>query len=149
MNIGSRNKSTIYVGGLEESVSEELLHAAFIPFGNIQEVQIPRNHKDNTNRGFGFVQYFADGDAAAAMDNMDGAELQGRVLRVNIAKPLRHKLGATKAVWSHDEWFKNSLAQDQELADATKELEVGDPVTPLDAAAAKKADAKKRGLYVD
>jgi hypothetical protein len=31
------------------------------------------------------------------MDNMDGAEIEGRVLRVNIAKPIKHKLGATKA----------------------------------------------------
>ena len=31
------------------------------------------------NRGFGFVQFFTEEDAAAAMDNMDGAELEGRV----------------------------------------------------------------------
>ena len=146
MDIATRKKSTLYVGGLEESVTEELLHAAFIPFGNIQEVQIPRDHKENTNRGFGFVQYHVEDDAAAAMDNMDGAELEGRVLRVNIAKPLRHKLGSAKAVWSHDEWFKNNLTEDQELADATDDI---DPLTPMDDAAAKRAEAKKKGLYVD
>jgi peptidyl-prolyl isomerase E (cyclophilin E) len=57
-------------------VTEELLHAAFIPYGNIQEVQIPRDFKENTNRGFGFVQFYSEEDAAAAMDNMDGSELE-------------------------------------------------------------------------
>lgn len=35
----------VYVGGLEPSVSEEILHAAFIPFGNIREVSIPKDFK--------------------------------------------------------------------------------------------------------
>ena len=61
-------------------VTEELLHAAFIPFGNIQEVQIPKDFKENANRGFGFVQFYSEEDAAAAMDNMDGSELEVRRL---------------------------------------------------------------------
>jgi len=34
----------LYVGGLDESMSEELLHAAFIPFGDIKSVQIVRDY---------------------------------------------------------------------------------------------------------
>ena len=41
----------------------------------------------------------------------------GRVLKCNIAKPMQHKLGATKAVWSTDEWFKTQLAEDKDLGD--------------------------------
>ena len=37
----------VYVGGLEQSVSEETLHAAFIPFGNIREVSIPKDFKES------------------------------------------------------------------------------------------------------
>lgn len=150
MEEGIRKKRVLYVGGLEQSVTEELLHAAFIPFGNIVEVQIPRDFKDNTNRGFGFVEFTNDEDAAAAMDNMDSAELEGRVLRVNIAKPIRHKLGASKAVWSTDEWFKNSLKQDQDLADAqADEADVQDDLTPMEAAdQARIAAAKAKGLHV-
>ncbi len=33
----------VYVGGLDQAVTEEMLHAAFIPFGNIREVSIPRD----------------------------------------------------------------------------------------------------------
>mmetsp|Transcript_52871 Transcript_52871/g.67809 ORF Transcript_52871/g.67809 Transcript_52871/m.67809 type:complete len:159 (-) Transcript_52871:189-665(-) len=154
--LSGRTKSTLYVGGLDEKVSEELLHAAFIPFGNIQEVHIPRDFKEDGHRGFGFVQYLTEDDAAAAIDNMDGAELEGRVLRVNIAKPMRHKLGATKPVWSHDEWFKTALNEDRELADAVADAKMAhsdnltDSLDPMEAKLneAKKA-AKQKGLYVE
>ena len=50
-------------------------------------------------------------DAAAALDNMDGAELYGRVLRCNIAKAMP-KLPPGKAIWSAEEWIQNSLNDD-------------------------------------
>ena len=59
-------------------------------------------------RGFGFVEYDLDEDAAAAMDNMDGSELYGKVLRCNIAKAMP-KLPPGKAIWSAEEWIQNSL----------------------------------------
>ena len=49
-------------------------------------------------------------------DNMHNAELYGRVLRVNRAKPMQHKLGDAKPVWSAEEWFKMNLKDDPELA---------------------------------
>ena len=98
------------------------------------------------------MQFYNDEDAAAAMDNMDGSELEGRVLRVNIAKPIRHKLGASKAVWSHDTWFKESLGEDRALADAEEDAALaGDQsLNPMDKSlAAMKAAAKAKGLYVE
>ena len=43
----SRKKNIIYVGGLDTNVSEEILHAAFIPFGDIKSVQIPKDYKES------------------------------------------------------------------------------------------------------
>ena len=54
------------------------------------------------------MEYDLEEDAAAALDNMDGAELFGKVLRCNIAKPMP-KLPAGKAIWSAEEWIQNSL----------------------------------------
>ena len=75
----SRQKKALYVGGLDNSVTEEVLYAAFIPFGDIKEVNIPKDFAEGTNRGFGFVDFEEEEDAAAALDNMDGAELFGKV----------------------------------------------------------------------
>ena len=61
----------------------------------------------NANRGFAFIEFEDARDADEARFNMNGAELFGRVLRVNVARAMSHKLGSTKPVWSADEWFKN------------------------------------------
>ena len=41
---GTNPKTTLYVGGLEENVNEAILHSAFIPFGDIKDVNIPLDH---------------------------------------------------------------------------------------------------------
>lgn len=46
--IMSRKKNLVYVGGLEDSVTEELLFAAFIPFGEIKSVQIMKDYVHST-----------------------------------------------------------------------------------------------------
>jgi RNA recognition motif-containing protein len=86
---GTNPKTTLYVGGLEETVNEALLHAAFLPFGEIKDVNIPLDHASGKNRGFGFVEYEEKEDAAAAIDNMHNSELNGRVLKVNYAQPMK------------------------------------------------------------
>eukprot|EP00601_Ochromonadales_sp_CCMP2298_P007032 CAMPEP_0173205762 /NCGR_PEP_ID=MMETSP1141-20130122/20942_1 /TAXON_ID=483371 /ORGANISM="non described non described, Strain CCMP2298" /LENGTH=125 /DNA_ID=CAMNT_0014131741 /DNA_START=142 /DNA_END=519 /DNA_ORIENTATION=+ len=95
----------LYVGGLEESVSEEMVHAAFVPFGELKSIQIPKDYQQNKARGFAFVEYDLDEDAADAIENMDGSELLGRVLRCNLAKEAP-KLAPGKAIWSAEEWLQ-------------------------------------------
>lgn len=123
-------RRTLYVGGLEETVTEELVHAAFIPFGDLVEVQMPRDWKAGTNRGFAFVEFEEEEDAAAAMVNMDGSELAGRVLKVNQAKALKHKLGNVKAVWSADEWFKDMQEGDDMINLTADDLPTADSLKP-------------------
>ena len=107
------HRRVLYVGGLEENVTEAILHAAFIPFGDIKDVQIPLDQATQSNRGFGFVQFNELEDAEAAKDNMDQAELYGRVLRVNVARPQKTKLGSNRPVWADaDDWYRNSLKED-------------------------------------
>jgi RNA recognition motif-containing protein len=63
------------------------------------------------HRGFGFVDFEDEEDAAAAVENMHGAELFGKVLKCNMAKPMT-KLQPGQAVWTAEEWLSNSLKAD-------------------------------------
>ncbi|XP_044527403.1 peptidyl-prolyl cis-trans isomerase E isoform X3 [Gracilinanus agilis] len=63
-------KRVLYVGGLAEEVDEKVLHAAFIPFGDITDIQIPLDYETEKHRGFAFVEFELAEDAAAAIDNM-------------------------------------------------------------------------------
>jgi peptidyl-prolyl isomerase E (cyclophilin E) len=86
-------KNTLYVGGLAEEANESILHAAFIPFGDIKDVKTPLDQAKQKHRSFGFVTLLEREVAVATMGNMDGAELYGRVLTVNYALPEKIKGG--------------------------------------------------------
>ena len=58
-------------------MTEAALHAAFLPFGEVKEVSLPMDHATGTHRGFGFVEFEAPEDAAAAMDNMHNSGAVG------------------------------------------------------------------------
>lgn len=66
----SNDKRTIYVGGLADEVTERLLNNAFIPFGDIADIQMPADYESQRHRGFAFIEYEQSEDAAAAIDNM-------------------------------------------------------------------------------
>lgn len=60
------------------------------------------NSNNGSHRGFGYVEFENPEDAAAAIDNMDQAQLAGRVLNVAAAKPQKdvgNILGSKVAVW--------------------------------------------------
>jgi RNA recognition motif-containing protein len=101
----SRLKSTVYIGGLALEVTSATLHDAFIPFGEIADISLPKpelaSNKD-PHRGFGYVEFEAEEDAREAIDNMDQSELYGRVIKVAPAKPTKDAnegLGSRTAVW--------------------------------------------------
>lgn len=109
--MGANHKRTIYVGGLAEEVDEKILNAAFIPFGDIVDVQIPLDYESEKHRGFAFIEFESAEDAAAAIDNMNDSELFGRTIRVNIAKPQRIKEGSTRPVWAEDTWLQQHAGE--------------------------------------
>jgi len=115
-------RRTLYVGGLDDSVNESLLHAAFLPFGDITDVQIPVNQANQKHRGFGFVEFEIPEDAAAALDNMNHAELYGRVLKINYAKPIS-TVPRTKAVWNEDVYHESKEKDEATEAETETETE--------------------------
>merc|ERR1712098_503234 len=103
---GSGPKKILYVGGLAEEVDQKVLQAAFIPFGDIIEVNLPIDYETEKHRGFAFIEFENAEDASAAIDNTNDGERFGRTLRVNLAKPMRSKEGGNRAVWADDEWLQ-------------------------------------------
>jgi RNA recognition motif-containing protein len=105
MSDATRLKATLYVGGLDNAVTTEILHAAFIPFGEIADISLPKPELPSSiesHRGFGYVEFEQAEDAKEAMDNMDQSELFGRVIKVAPAKPQKEQnegLGSKTAVW--------------------------------------------------
>lgn len=102
----SNDKRTVYVGGLTDEVTERLLNNAFIPFGDIADIQMPVDYESQRHRGFAFIEYENYEDAASAIDNMNDSELCGRTIRVNLAKPVRVKEDSFKPVWADDDWLQ-------------------------------------------
>ena len=92
-------KRTLYVGGLDELVTKDVFRAAFVPFGEIVDISLPFDMRTGKHRGFGFVEYEDPEDAQAAIENMDRAELYGRVLKVNISNKAIE--GGSGAVWDN------------------------------------------------
>ena len=86
------NKRTVYVGGLADEVTEQLVSDAFIPFGDIVEIQMPVDYESQKHRGFAFVEFETAEDAAAAIDNM--VKIQRKCLI--FANPANHFCGIQK-----------------------------------------------------
>lgn len=82
---GSYGPTKLFVGGLSWDVNDEQLREAFVRFGPLQEASIVTDRSTGRSRGFAFVTYEKPIDAAAAIKQMNGAELDGRTLRVNAA----------------------------------------------------------------
>ena len=61
----------------------------FSQFGNVVDVKVITERETGRSRGFGFVTYEEDQDAALAKQNMDGATLDSRTIRVNEAEDRR------------------------------------------------------------
>jgi len=114
MEQGTKGKKTIFVGGIGDDVDESVLYESFSAFGDIVEVQLPSATTNSTSdpeqkhRGFAFVTYASAVDAQDAIDNMDLNELRGRVLKVNVARPMKGiQPGAgNRAIWESEDWLK-------------------------------------------
>lgn len=77
----------IYVGNLSYSTGEGDLRAAFENHGQVTSAAVITDRETGRSKGFGFVEMANDEEARAAIAAMDGAELMGRQIKVNEARP--------------------------------------------------------------
>jgi len=77
----------LYIGNLAWGTSEETLTAALSEGGRtVKEVFIATDRETGRPRGFAFAEMGSDQEAQAAIEALDGAELDGRTLKVNEAR---------------------------------------------------------------
>lgn len=75
------NSAYVYVGGLPLDLSEGDVVIVFSQFGEVVDINIPRDHKTGKSRGFAFIGYEDQRSTVLAVDNFNGAKLLGRTLR--------------------------------------------------------------------
>ena len=77
----------LYVGNLPYSVSDSDLQQMFEAHGTVQSAQVIMDRDTGRSKGFGFVEMGSDAEAQAAIQAMNGNEIDGRALTVNEARP--------------------------------------------------------------
>jgi len=83
----------IYVGNLPHGLSEQELNDVFAPYGSILSARIIKDKFTGESRGFGFVEMGENSEAEAAINALNGAEVKGRRLRINEARPPEERTG--------------------------------------------------------
>jgi RNA recognition motif-containing protein len=88
------NSNKLYVGGLPYSVSESDLNQLFSPHGTVESANVITDRNTGRSKGFGFVEMSAQSEAEAAMEALNGTDLEGRNITVNEAKPRESRGGS-------------------------------------------------------
>jgi RNA recognition motif-containing protein len=92
----------IYVGNLSFRATEDDVRQLFEAYGNVESVSLINDRETGKPRGFGFVEMDDDG-ALEAISALDGAQHQGRSLKVNEARP-RDNRGGGGGGGRRDDW---------------------------------------------
>jgi cold-inducible RNA-binding protein len=83
----------LYVGNLSFQTSTEELQQLFAQAGAVESATIVEDRDTGRSRGFGFVEMSSKAEGEAAIAQLNGAELNGRALTVNEAKPRENRGG--------------------------------------------------------
>jgi cold-inducible RNA-binding protein len=77
----------LFVGNLSFNITENELQDAFAAHGTVTETNLMMDRMTNRPRGFGFVTMSTAEEAQKAIDALNGKDMDGRALTVNVAKP--------------------------------------------------------------
>jgi len=81
----------IYVGNLSYRTAEDQLAQHFGKFGQISSTVIVIDRATNRSKGFGFITFESESAAQQAVQEMNGKEIDGRTVKVSIAKPPKER----------------------------------------------------------
>jgi RNA recognition motif-containing protein len=81
------NNRKLFVGSLPWAVDDAQLAQIFSQAGTVVSAQVVKDRETGRSRGFGFVEMSSDEEAQNAVNNLNGTDVEGRKIVVNIARP--------------------------------------------------------------
>lgn len=81
----------LYIGNIPYSISESELTDLFANFGEVSSLNVVKDKVTNRSKGFGFIEMPDDSAASAAINELNGKEINGRKIIVNEARPKTEK----------------------------------------------------------
>ena len=88
--------NNIFVGNLGPDATEQDIRSIFEKHGTVERFRMMTDRETGQPRGFAFVEMGQDGDAEKAIAALNGAELNGRAIHVNAARPQLFRKSANK-----------------------------------------------------
>lgn len=84
-------KTNLFVGSLAYATTDDSLREFFEQVGEVERASVAKDRDTNRSRGFGFVTFADEANNQKAIDELDGKELDGRAITVNVARPREDK----------------------------------------------------------
>ena len=91
----------LYVGNLAFKTTSQELQQLFSQAGTVESASVVEDRDTGRSRGFGFVEMSTQEEAASAIQQFNGADLSGRLLKVNEAKPRENRSGGGRGFSNH------------------------------------------------
>jgi cold-inducible RNA-binding protein len=81
----------LFVGSLAYSVTDQELEEFFAVAGKVESAKVIIDRETNRSKGFGFVEMSSEEEAKAAIDQLNGKDLNGRAVAIDQAKPQENR----------------------------------------------------------
>lgn len=81
----------LFVGGLPFATTDDELRDAFAAHGTVASATVVRDRETGRSKGFGFVEFENDNEGQAAQEAMNGSDLGGRTISVDVARPKENR----------------------------------------------------------
>ncbi|MDN5275650.1 MAG: hypothetical protein JWN33_299 [Candidatus Saccharibacteria bacterium] len=80
-------QQNLFIGSLAYATNDDSLKAFFETIGEVTSARVVTDRDSGRSKGFGFVEFANESDNQKAVDQLDGKELDGRTISVNLARP--------------------------------------------------------------
>lgn len=81
----------LYIGNLSYSTTDASMKDAFSKAGSVVSATVIMDKMTGRSRGFGFVEMASEEEAQSAIEMFDGKDLDGRAIKVNVARPMEER----------------------------------------------------------